>query len=111
MQPLMLKLLQSLARSDHDRHMRPRASRTSGEAGGLDFSTGAAPTFSRPSMRKIHCLIITIEALGAATGGCADNDSALFIRSVLAPSPDDCKVTAQPDSEFLPFGIYDTALA
>src|SRR6185503_4113949 len=46
-----------------------------------------------------------------ATGGCADNDSALFIRSVLAPSPDDCKVTAQPDSEFLPFGIYDTALA
>jgi hypothetical protein len=62
----------------------------------------------RLSLRR---MIITIAALGAAAGGCADNDSALFIRSVIALEPGECEATAQPDSKFLAFGIYDTALA
>jgi len=60
---------------------------------------------------SVRQMIISIAALGAAAGGCADNDSALFIRSVIALDPGECEATPQPDGKFLAFGVYDVALA
>ena len=49
-------------------------------------------------------------ALGFAAGGCADNDSALFIRSVLAlEGGGDCVAVAQPEAKFLAFGVLDVS--
>jgi hypothetical protein len=55
--------------------------------------------------------VLSIAALGAASGGCADNDSALFIRSVIALKPGDCVATNQPEAASLAFGTYDIGLA
>ena len=62
----------------------------------------------RPSLRRT---VLSIAALGAATGGCADNDSALFIRSVIKLEPGDCVASAQPEATSLAFGVYDIGLA
>jgi hypothetical protein len=56
--------------------------------------------------------LLAIAALGAgpaATGGCADNDSGLFIRSVIALQAGDCLARAQPDTTMLAFGTLDIA--
>jgi hypothetical protein len=65
------------------------------------------------SMRRLSLrqTVLSIAALGAATGGCADNDSALFIRSVIALEPGDCVATNQPEATSLAFGVYDLGLA
>jgi hypothetical protein len=65
------------------------------------------------SMRRLSLrqTVLSIAALGAATGGCADNDSALFIRSVIALEPGDCVATNQPEATSLAFGMYDLGLA
>ena len=60
---------------------------------------------------SLRPMMLAIAALGAATGGCADNDSALFIRAVIALEPGECIARNQPDGLFLPFGVYDTGLA
>ncbi len=57
--------------------------------------------------------LVAIAALGgvpAALGGCADNDSALFIRSVIAlRGGGDCLARAQPDATMLAYGVLDTS--
>ena len=60
---------------------------------------------------SLRQMVLSIATLGAATGGCADNDSALFIRSVLALEPGDCVATAQPEATSLAFGVYDLGVA
>jgi hypothetical protein len=64
-------------------------------------------------MRRLNLrqMVFSIATLGAATGGCADNDSALFIRSVIKLEPGDCVATAQPEATSLAFGMYDIGLA
>jgi hypothetical protein len=54
--------------------------------------------------------LLAVAALGAApaaTGGCADNDSALFVRSVVALTAGDCTARSQPDATMLAFGRLD----
>jgi hypothetical protein len=60
---------------------------------------------------SLRQMVLSIATLGAATGGCADNDSALFIRSVLALEPGDCVASPQPEATSLAFGVYDLGLA
>jgi len=61
-------------------------------------------------LRLRHLFAIgALGAVPAALGGCADNDSALFIRSVIALKAGDCLARAQPDATMLAYGVLDTS--
>jgi hypothetical protein len=64
------------------------------------------PLFSRPSVAT--AAFVAAAALG--TLGCEDNDSALFVRSVLAVRSPQCEVKADPGSLVLLNGVYDVGL-
>src|SRR5687768_12202832 len=79
--PLITLLGQSLARSDHDRHERPRATTTSGEAGGLALGRQetrddvvAFGAIARRSHLKRWARALTLGAIALASAGCSRED-------------------------------------
>jgi hypothetical protein len=53
--------------------------------------------------------VAALAAAPFALGGCEDNESALFVRSVVKLEAGDCLARAQPDATMLPFGTLDTS--
>jgi hypothetical protein len=51
-----------------------------------------------------------VAAASLASAGCEDNDSALFVRSVLAVRSPQCEVLAEPNQMMLLNGVYDVAV-
>jgi hypothetical protein len=62
------------------------------------------------SHRIIAALLATAAAMGLSAG-CAPNDSALFIRGVLAQQPPQCIVKNDPSSLMLGMGVLDREFA
>lgn len=60
---------------------------------------------------KLGALGLIITAAVATLPSCADNESTLAVRGILALSADTCTTTADPSSELQFNGIIDTALA
>jgi hypothetical protein len=53
----------------------------------------------------------TLTAAAFASAGCADNDSGMFVRAVLAVQAPDCVATADPSAPMLLGGVLDIGIA
>jgi len=68
-------------------------------------------TMSNRLPHKIIAALLTAGASAGLTASCAPNDSALFIRGVLARVSPQCSVKADPSSLMLGIGTLDRAFA
>jgi hypothetical protein len=59
---------------------------------------------------RFTAALMVLAAGAVLAPACADNESTLFVRAVIAPSEDTCIVSADPGGTFLMGGVLDAAL-
>src|SRR5262245_40786842 len=65
----------------------------------------------RPLLKGCSALAIATLAAGSFAEGCADNESALFVRGVLARKAPGCEAKGDPTQLMVGVGVLDMAFA